>query len=387
MSISKKTTTHRIKRNVVFLSILFLSLLGGLSGCNQQQKTSSKEIKIACNLPLTGDLATYGVSVRDGANLALDDLKDSLKNNSTSLNFDFQDNQGAPKTTVSIFQNQMLKNPNIYISGVSPQTMSIIDQVSGKGIAHFAWVYAANICTKYPNTFRTWLNFNAEAEHYIDYAKSRKPNKVAIFYVNIEVCQYEFDSIVVPALHSMGVTDVMVEPYDIGNSDFKNLAAKAKSFKPDLILLNGFKGHMIQLVKDFRSYNLMADGNTMCSYDLLDAAPELSTEQLEGLRYTVPYFVINQNEPKIKAWRDEFRKRYNREPLYTDAYAYDMTYAIYYASKKVPSPVSNENVIKELLATQFIGITGPFKFTDKGDLILSLQTCYYQNGNLIPQSK
>lgn len=383
----KQVKYKLIKRNffIPLVAIVLIVIELNSCKCNQNKPTVSKELKIACNLPLTGDLATYGVSVRDGVNFALDDLKDSLKNNSTELNFDFQDNQGLPKNTVSIYQSQLLNNPNIYLSGVSPQTQSIIDQVTAKGLPHFVYVYAANFCEKYRNTFRTWLNFNAEAQHYIDYAKLKTPKKVAIFYVNIEVCQFEFDSLVVPALHAMGMKDVMVEAYDIQSSDFKNLASKTKNFKPDLILLNGFKGQMIQLIKDFRSYNLINNGNTMCSYDLLDAAPELSNQQLEGLRYTVPYFIINQDQPTIKEWRDKFRKKYNREPLYTDAYAYDMTYAIYDASEKLSEPFTNDKIVSALLQTQFDGITGPFKFTNKGDLILSLQTCYYKDGKLIPQ--
>jgi branched-chain amino acid transport system substrate-binding protein len=376
-----------MKKLKTFTLLLSAIILIFIYGCNQAKNKIGKEITIECNLPLTGDLSVYGVSVRDGVNFALNDLKERHLLDSLELKFDFQDNQGLPKTTVSIFQSQLLKTPNIYISGVAPQTMSIIDQVSNKKIPHFVYVYAANICDKYDNTFRTWLNFNAEAEHYIDYVKSRNPTRVAILYVNIEICKFQFDSIVAPALKSMGIKNILIEPYDIQNYDFKNLATKTKSFKPDLIILNGFKGHIIQLIKDFRNYSLITDGNTMCSYDLLDAAPELSNELLEGLRYTVPYFVMNKEKPEIREWRKRFYEKYNREPLYTDAYAYDMVFAIRNASRKLTFPFTHDMMSKELLSTSFNGITGPFKFTPKGDLVLSLQTAYYKNGNLILQSK
>ncbi len=373
-------------KNFQRIAIAIVLTLSIFIACVPTSQKSPKEISIACNLPLTGDLAVYGASVRDGVNFALNNLKENKQLDSIQLKFDFQDNQGLAKTAVNIYQGHQIKQPDIYVSGVSPQTMSIIDQISKQGIPHFAWVYAANICDNYKNTFRTWLNFNSEAEHYVQYAKKVNPKRVAIFYVNIEVCQYEFDSIVVPALNRMGINEILIESYDIQNSDFKNLATKTKRFNPDLIFLNGFKEHMIQLIKDFKSYNLIQNGNTMCSFDLLDAVPDLTNEQLEGLRYTVPYFVMNLGEPKIKEWREKFYKLYNREPLYTDAYAYDMTYAIYFASQKLHHPFSNEELVKELLSVNFDGITGPFKFTEKGDLILSLFTGYYKNGELIPET-
>ena len=375
-----------MKTKILYFSLAIVLSFAFLSECKQKNNKSNKKVVIACNLPLTGDIAVYGVSVRDGINFALSNLKNDNLLDSIDLMFDFQDNQGLAKTAVSIYQSQLIKKPNIYISGVSPQTMAIIQQTSSLGIPHIAWVYAANICETYKNTFRTWLSFNAEAEHYIQYAKKRKPKKVSIFYVNVDACRYEFDSLVVPALRSMGINEIEIEPYNIENSDFKNSAAKAKSFNPDLIFINGFKGHMIQLIKDFRSYNLINKGNTMCSYDLLDAAPELKNIQLEDLRYTVPYFVMFQDEPKVKEWKERFRKTYNREPLYTDAYAYDMTYAIYYATKQLYPPFTNENVTNSLLKVEFDGISGHFKFTDKGDLILTLTTAFYHDGKLIPET-
>lgn len=357
-----------------------------LVGCQSSQTdTDALTIDIACNLPLTGELATYGVSVRDGTNFALEDLSDSLKSHNITLDFDFQDNTGLAKHSVSIYQKQALNEPDIYESGVSPQTMSIIDMVSKNEIPHFAWVYAPYICDIYPNTFRTWLDFKEETDHYLKYAKHRQPKKVAIAYVNIEVCQTEFDSMVAPGLKAMGIDDIMIERYDITTSDFKTLATKVKDYNPDLILLNGFKDHMIQLIKDFRTYDLIKNGNTMCSYDLLDAAPELRNELLEGLRYTVPYFIMHQDDPRIQNWRKRFKEKHNREALYTDAYAYDKTLAIYHASKRLDEPIEHGEMVKALLKAEFEGITGPFKFEQNGDLLLNLEIGYYEDGKLKPQ--
>ncbi|MEX0813707.1 MAG: ABC transporter substrate-binding protein [Chitinophagales bacterium] len=372
-----------LKTCVVGLMVMITLIF---SGCQSSKTdTDNLTVEIACNLPLTGELATYGTSVRDGSNLAIDDLSDSLKTNKLVLNFDFQDNGGLAKNAVSIYQKQILNEPHIYESGVSPQTMAVIDLVSETKIPHFVWVYAPYINDKYPNTFRAWLDFKEETEYYLKYAKHRQPKKVAIVYVNIEVCQTEFDSIVAPGLKSQGINDIMIERYDITTSDFKTLASKVKDYNPDLILLNGFKDHMIQLIKDFRTYNLIKNGNTICSYDLLDAAPELSNDLLEGLRYTVPYFIMHQDDPKIKEWRKRFKEKFNREPLYTDAYAYDKTLAIYYASKNLDKPFNYDEMTKALLKSEFDGITGPFKFEQNGDLLLNLEIGYYENGILKPQ--
>ena len=49
-------------------------------------KPVSSPIHVAANLPLTGPLATYGVAVKEGASMALDDnSKDKLKDTSNKL--------------------------------------------------------------------------------------------------------------------------------------------------------------------------------------------------------------------------------------------------------------------------------------------------------------
>src|ERR1700691_1477351 len=81
----------------------------------QEKTQNTKLIKIAANLPLTGNLSTYGAAIRDGATLALEDLKQTDPNGPL-LVVDWQDNAGNPKSTVSVLQRQFIEAPDIYMS-------------------------------------------------------------------------------------------------------------------------------------------------------------------------------------------------------------------------------------------------------------------------------
>jgi len=351
-------------------------------GCSSDKNEENKTIKIASNLPLTGSLATYGEAVRDGAEFALSNILKSKGTNGPNLIFDWQDNASQAKNAVSIFQKQKNDVYDIYISGVKPQTMAIIDEVSKIGKPHFVWIFDADVTQKYRNTFRTWVSYKAEPLYYMKYINKVKPSKIAIIYVKLPHTDFEFNKILIPKLKQSGINNLYVEPYLFAESNFKNIATKIKEFNPDLIMLNGFKGHLIKAIKAFREYNLIKDGNTICTYDLLDAAQDLSPQMLEGLRLVVPQFETRYNNNSLIKWKKNFQQKFNRQPRYTDAYAYDMTYIIFYASEKFEKG-KYKDLSTAILNTDFNGITGQQKFDNTGDLILSLDIGYYQDGKLL----
>ena len=370
------------KYQLILTFILFAITLFIFTGCTKQSE-ESPEVKVALNTPMTGAFGLYGQCIRDGALFALEDLKKEGSN--VELKFDLQDNEGKPSKTVSVMQKQFLKSPDIYVSGVKPQTMAIFDEVTKKGIPHFVWIFDAFICAQNPNTFRTWVSFKYEPEKYIQYIKCKKPKKIAIAYVNVPHVKEEMDNILVPKLKEMGYTDadILIEIFDWTQRDFKNIVAKIKSFAPDLAILSGFQANIVALVKLLRSYGMIHDGNVIGTYDMIDAGAVLSAAQLEGVRLITPLFNVSTGSAESKKWKEKFREKYGREPLYTDAYSYDMIRIIADAAKRVKPPATSEEWIKALKETDMEGVTGRLLFDKDGDLEVALRIGVYRNGEIV----
>jgi branched-chain amino acid transport system substrate-binding protein len=345
----------------------------------------SQTVRIAANLPLSGDLAIFGAAVRDGGIMAVEDLE-KADPSGPKLKFDWQDNAGSPTTTVSIMQKQYLQPPDIYISGVKPQTMAIIDQVNAKGTPHFLWIFDAFINKNAPkkNNFRTWVSYKIEPAKYFEYIDKRKPQRVAILYVNLPHAEEEFNTLVIPRLKDRGI-EVYAEAYDLGIQDYRTLALKVRDFNPDLIILNGFPHTLTGIVRALRPLGLIKDGNTIGTYDMIDVGTILGPDELEGIRVIAPAYVTQVDTPKVRQWRERFKEKYNKEPWYTIAFAYDMVQIIHDAAKRLKLPATSEQWIEALLATNIDGITGPLKFDKEGDLITPLQILVYRNGKLVPE--
>jgi ABC-type branched-subunit amino acid transport system substrate-binding protein len=341
---------------------------------------SKKGVVVAANLPMSGPLATYGVAVREGATMALEELS------TNDIAVDWQDNLGDPKATVSILRKQLPQKPAIYVSGVKPQTMAIKDEVSQLGLPHFVWIFDAYINRGSSNNLRCWVSYKIEPPLFLAYARQRKAKRVAISYVQLPHALEEFEKIVIPALRQEGITDILVEPFDFGRTEFKEIAVKIAAFKPDLIILNGFQDDLVGQVRSLRPLGAITDGNTIATYDLLDAAKILGPDELEGLRIVAPVFETQPGASNVAAWRTRFQAKYRRQPLYTHAFAYDMIVAIHEASKSVKLPGSPAEWLAALRAVNTQGVTGTIRFDDDGDLVTPLEIGVYRSGKLTPDT-
>jgi len=368
------------QKKLITIAAVFALVVIGAFFLFQRSGPNNAEIRIAANLPLSGPLATYGVAVREGASLALDDAPDRPN---AKLSVDWQDNASDPKTAVSILRKQLLATPTIYVSGVKPQTMAIKEEISQLGLPHFVWIFDAVINQGTSNNFRTWVSYKIEPPIYMKYLEDRGAKRVAITYVRLPHTIEEFERILIPDLKSKGI-ELFVETFDYGRTDFKDIATKIDRFKPDLIILNGFQGDLVGLIRSLRPLGSITDGNTIATYDLLDAAKILGPDEIEGIRIVAPLFETRPNEPTIAKWRNRFREKYGRDPLYTHAFGYDMITAIRSASQSLTLPASNDDWIKALRAVDVNGVTGPIRFDSDGDMVTPLEVGVYRDGKLGP---
>lgn len=340
-------------------------------------------VKVAANLPMTGDLGLYGAAIQRGAVLALEDLQ---KQDPTgpAIRFDWQDNTGDSQTTVNVMQRQLLQAPDLYTSALKPQVLAITDQISQKGLPHFTWILDIKINPKSTNNLRVWVNFDLESKVFLEYMRPRHPKRVAIVYSKTPAAEEEYGQVIAPALRREGATDFLVESLEPNTSDYSTLAAKINAFRPDMLILNGFVPQITSEVRSLRPFGLIKDGNTLASLDMLDAAPLLGPDEIEGIVVAAPDFLSRPDNPRVRDWKSRFAARFGTPPTYHSAYAYDMTLVIHDAAKRLQLPAASPQWIQAVRATQIEGVTGPVRFNDDGSSITHLEAAHFAGGKLLP---
>lgn len=363
-----------MKKLLIILSVAAMVF----TGCKQE---SNDAIKVACNLPMTGYIGYYGEWIQHGLEMGRADIEAEANELGIKFDFDYQDNKGETKDAITIFQKQSMANPDVYMSGITTQTMSILDQIHKKGLLQVMWSWTPLELDANQNDFRCWVNYGIEGKHIAEYLLSKTPQKVAYLHLDILGAKVQCDDVVVPALKKQNPNiNIYIEEFPVETSNFRDIATKVKNFDADVIMVSGFKEHILNIIKDFQAYNIDKK-KVLCSMDLLDALEEASNEVLEDLHVTAPAFNIESlQSEKTKAWIEKFVKGNGKQPTYTEAYGYDAMMMLFEAAKI--GKKENVSLTEALKKVDVEGVTGQLKFDENGELKDNLHVGVFHNGIL-----
>ena len=98
-----------MKKLAVIICVLVV-VLGSLFIWNSYQKSDSVDLRVACNLTITGDFGLYGESIQKGILMAQEDLNDSAIANNVKVVYDFIDNASDTKNAVTIYNKATSAN-------------------------------------------------------------------------------------------------------------------------------------------------------------------------------------------------------------------------------------------------------------------------------------
>jgi len=348
-------------------------------------ESSFEALEVSLNLPMTGPLGIYGKAIQEGIKMSLDEDAES----GSLVKFKFDDNEGKPKSAVSVVKKQLLERPDIYVSGLKPQLMAIKDILGAyPRMPQFSYIFDVNVRPQgEANIFRTFLSFKHEPVIFVEYAKKLQAKRVAIVYVTLPSTDEEFLEIVKPKLKELGVEDVYIQAYNVDLLDFNSLALNVRKYNPDLLIVSGFVDNFISLFRRFYEQGLIKGKNVIAGYDLIDVVGQVRPEWIEGVHVAAPLFITKrQDDSDISNWYEDFRKQFKKEPTYTNAYAYDMTKVILATSRNRKLNPTRD-LVQTIQEIDLKGITGPLRFDQEGSLPLSIERAVVREGRLIADSQ
>ncbi len=345
-----------------------VALIGGMVFTNLSCKKEPATIRIAFNMPLTGGLAIFGKPVQEGMLMAIEEAKETGKVKKGEYAIDFQDNQASNLTTVTIAQKQLREKPAIYVSGVGINSRNIMDIVNEENLLHLVFGWEIGLVKGRNNVLRPWLHYNFEHREYLRYIRHIDAKRVAIIYDNFAPYVELVETYLLPDIHKMGIEGkAFVSPQN--NRDYRSIVLQVKKYKPDLIIYDGFPTQFVAVVSALRQFDLLQPGHFLGTMDFIDAPIFLDEAMRNGVIFPAPKYVAEQELESVKKWKEAFKKRFGHDPVYTDAYAYDIMNMVISARRRVSNLRSGEEwmiAIRKL--TPYEGITGTIQFDTEGNL-------------------
>jgi branched-chain amino acid transport system substrate-binding protein len=351
-----------------------------LSACNHASNT----INIGATLDFTGPNAVYGNQVRQGLDLAIEEINKNGGIEDKKVKITYLDSHSDPKTAVTNTQQLIsVDNCKILIGEISSSaTLAMIPVVEQNNAFLFAPASSSPKLTDVSKNFaRNWPSDDAEAGSAAEFAISNFTAKTsAIIYVNSDYGLGLKDKFT-QVFESKGGKVVDAEPYGVGTTDFRTILLKVKDTNPDCIYLAGNPKEMGACIKQLRENDLTAKIISNTGF-LQNDCLSLAGKAANGVVVPTPeYNPTDSTQVSIYDFYKKFKAKYHTIPTMVNANAYDAIYLIKEAIENVgDNPLKISAYIRN--KKDFTGATGKISFVN-GDVEVGIVYMVVENGKAI----
>lgn len=347
----------------ILSALMATAVMGSvLAGCSKGS-ANSDTINIGAIGPLTGPASTYGQSVKNGAELYLEQVNADGGIDGKKLSLLFEDDEANADKAIQAF-NKLVDNdkvPVILGAVTSGATNAVAPQATSRSIPMLTPTATEPNITKNGGefVFRGCFVDSFQGVALADYATSKLSKKTAAVLYNkdsdyskgiADAFKKEFES------KGGKVTEFLT--YNEGDKDFNAQLTKIKGTNSDVLVLPDYYTQVGTVAKQARDMGIQSQllgGDGWESEELT----KLGGTAVNGALYLNHYY-SGDSASVVADFVKAYKAKYNAEPDAFAALAYDSTKVIVEAIKSAGTdPVA----IKDALAkTKLDGVTGNITF-------------------------
>jgi branched-chain amino acid transport system substrate-binding protein len=353
-------------RHLLALAAAIAVVLPAASDTFAQSKGT---IKIASQSPLSGGQAALGEGIKLGAQLAVEKGKANLEKMGYKVEFVPFDDQAKPDVGVANAKNIIADKDIMAVighlnSGVAIPSSEVYKEVN---VAMISPANTNPVVTDrgYPNVNRVCGRDDVQGVVGSEFAHAQKIKSAYIVHDKTQYGQsiaefFKADS------EKKGIKVLGFEGTE-EKSNFDPIITPIKAKNPDLIYFGGIYDQAAPFFKQAREKGVKSKFMGPDGMDSSDLT-KIAGKAVVGMSYTSAAGPASAL-PKAKAFVDEFKKKFGKNPEPYAAEAYDAATialrAIEETAKK--GKVSREDVSSAVRKAKLSGITGEIAFDAKGD--------------------
>ena len=326
------------------------------------------DIKIGVAEALTGGAAQYGASIRNGFQLAAEEINAKGGINGNKIQLVIEDEQGKKEEGINVFKKLIFQDKVLMVFGptLSNSMFAAGPVANAAKTVVFGTSNTANGITDIgPYVFRNSVMESDVLPVTVATAtKHYKLKKVAVIYGNDDAFTKSGYDVFKKVLEDQKLPVTTTETYVKGDVDFKAQLTKIKASNPDAVICSCLAEEAANIMLQARGLGLKVPfigGNGFNSPKLF----EISKLAGEGTFVGSPWSNTNP-APVNKAFVAAYVKKFGGEPNQFAAQGYDALYIAAAALKdvKLTGDVNaDREALKNALPKATIsGVTGPFKF-------------------------
>ena len=310
-----------MKRSTVPALAAIVLCLMTLVGC-QDRATAMRIGVIAC---LTGPIAPYGQSLKEGAVLAAAEVNASAKTPRDSVVLVIDDAKSTPNDALLAFKKQVDIDRLQVVMGIvgSSLAMAVAPEAERRHVVFLSTGASTPDFTKAGDyCFRNRSSAKQEVERLAEVAYgSLAAKRVAILYVTNDY-GVSYKKVFAARFAELGGTVVLEEGVDQGATDMRAQLEKARALGPDAIYVVGQAleaGHAVRQARELGVKAQLLGTIGMESADFL----KIAGNSANGVIYSAANYNPNSSDSAVASFERNFEAKYGKPADLFAANAYD----------------------------------------------------------------
>ena len=294
------------------------------------EASSDKVFKIGGIGPVTGAAAVYGLAVKNGAQIAVDEINADGGINGYQIEFNFQDDEHDAEKSVNAYNTLKDWGMQVLMGTVtSAPCVAVADKTNADNMFQITPSGSSVECAQNPNVFRVCFSDpdqGAASATYI--AENKLAEKIAVIYDSSDVYSSGIYEKFAAEAANQGLEIVDAEAFTAdSNKGFSTQLQKAKDAGADLVFLPIYYTEASLILKQADTMGYAPKFFGCDGMDGILQVENFDTKLAEGLMLLTPFAADAQDELTQK-FVTSYKENYGETPIQFAADAYDAIYAI-----------------------------------------------------------
>ena len=322
--------------SIVLASAMVVSLAACGSSNDKGSSADTDTFKIGGIGPTTGDNAIYGTAVKNGIQLAVDEINAAGGINGKQIEYKFEDDQSDAEKSVNAYNTLKDWGMQMLIgTTTSTPCTAVVEESHNDNLFQLTPSATAVESIQYDNAFRMCFSDPNQGSASADYiADNNLAKKVAVIYNSSDTYSSGIYQNFVTEAEKKGLEVVAAKAFTADNkTDFSVQIQKAKDAGAELVFLPIYYQEASLILAQANKAGFSPKWFGCDGMDGILGVENFDTSLAEGLMLLTP-FAADSRDEKTQNFVKAYKDAYKDTPNQFAADAYDAVYAIKAAAEK-----------------------------------------------------
>ena len=353
---------------VLSMALAAVMVIGSLTACggsDAKETTAAADGEAVFTIggigPVTGDAASYGTSVKQGAEVAIKEINEAggvvVGDTTYKLALVFEDDEATEDKAVQAYNAVMDQGAQAILGAVtSGACIAITDLTLEDGILQITPSGSAMDCAKNDNGFRMCITDPAQGENMADLVVNTLGyKKIAVLWDNASDYSMGIKDAFEAKVAELGGEIVASESFATGDVDYNTQLTTIKATDAEVLFVPAYYQEVTYITKQAADMGINLPFVGSDGWDgILATVTDPAT--VEGAIFLSPFFAADPSE-NVTAFVSAYEEAYGATPDQFAADAYDTVYAIK-ASMETAGSVEGADMIAAMTEITVDGLTG-----------------------------